>query len=156
MPWILLVEDDPAMREGLADCLTLEGYTVEGAADGEQAMAALETSLSFTREGGKRPALILLDLLMPVMSGWQLLHRLRDDPRFQGIPVVLMSAALQGGPPLPAADGYLPKPFDLAELLALVARLCGPPASPPPPGPGSAAPPPSGAVPGSRRHAAAR
>lgn len=126
-PWILLVEDDPAMREGLRECLELEGYAVEAAANGEQAVAALETPLRFTLEGGERPAMILLDLLMPVMSGWQLLERLRDDRRLKGVPVVLISAALQGGPPIPAADGYLLKPFEVAELLKLVARYCGPP-----------------------------
>jgi CheY-like chemotaxis protein len=117
---ILLVEDDLGIRQGIADCLVLEGYEVEAAANGAEALAHLRA--------GPRPGLIVLDLVMPVMNGAQLLARLRRDPGLADIPVVLMTAAMPPGPRLPPASGYLSKPFELSELLALVERHCGAPA----------------------------
>jgi len=117
---ILLVEDDAGIREGISDCLVLEGYEVDSAANGAEALARLRAVA--------RPGLILLDLVMPVMNGAQLLALLRREPGLADIPVVLMTAAMPPGPRLPPASGYLSKPFDLSELLGLVERHCGAPA----------------------------
>ena len=123
---ILLVEDDAAIREGVADGLAFEGYQADGVRNGREALDWLE------REGP--PSVVVLDLFMPVMNGAQLLARLRADPRWAGVPAVLMSAALPGRESLPPADAYLQKPFDLEELVAMVARWCPPAAGAPWPG----------------------
>ncbi|HET6923255.1 MAG TPA: response regulator transcription factor [Anaeromyxobacteraceae bacterium] len=123
---ILLVEDDAAIREGVADGLAFEGYQAEGVSNGREALDWLE------REGP--PAVVVLDLLMPVMNGAQLLERLRADPRWAAVPAVLMSAAMPEAEALPRADAYLQKPFDLSELVAAVARWCPPGGGAPAPG----------------------
>lgn len=103
------------MREAVAECLQAEGYRVQALAQGEEA-------LEWARR--ERPALVLVDLVMPVMSGTELLGRLRADPALETVPVVLMTAAIpaRGEMPLPAE--VLRKPFELEELLATVARFC--------------------------------
>ncbi len=116
---ILLVEDDPGIRQGIADFLAFEGYGVDVAANGDEALAYLR---------GARPGLLVLDLVMPVMNGPQLLVRIREEGLAQGVPVAIMTAAMPGASALPPADAYLTKPFDLDELLALVAKHVGPPA----------------------------
>ncbi len=126
---ILLVDDDVAIREGVAEGLAFEGYWTEGVSNGQEALEWLD------REG--RPAMVLLDLLMPVMNGAQLLERLRADPRWAAVPAVLMSAAIPSREALSRADAYLAKPFDLAQVVAAVSRWCGPPAGSAPPAPGN-------------------
>jgi DNA-binding response OmpR family regulator len=116
---ILVVEDDPGIRQGIVDFLAFEGYEVDVARDGEEALRYLRAS---------RPALIVLDLVMPVMNGPQLLSRIRAEGIADGVPVAIMTAAMPGASALPPADAYLTKPFDLDELLAVVARHIGPPA----------------------------
>ena len=128
---ILLVEDDAAIREGVADGLAFEGYQAAGVANGREALDWLE------REGP--PSVVVLDLLMPIMNGAQLLERLRADPRWAGVPAVLMSAAMPGREALPRADAYIQKPFDLSQLVAALARWCPPPGNGPSAG-GAAAP----------------
>lgn len=81
---ILVVEDDSDIRETLQQVLELEGYRVATAANGHEGLAALET--------GERPSLILLDLMMPVMSGAEMLDHLRTDERLADIPVVVVTA----------------------------------------------------------------
>ena len=117
---ILLVEDDAGIRQGIADFLGFEGYVVDAVANGEEALADLRATA---------PALIVLDLVMPVMNGLQLLARIREDRIASEVPVALMTAAMPGASALPAAQAYLSKPFDLDELLAVVARHVGPPAA---------------------------
>jgi DNA-binding response OmpR family regulator len=116
---ILVVEDDPGIRQGIVDFLAFEGYEVDVARDGEEALRYLRAS---------RPALIVLDLVMPVMNGPQLLASIRAEGIADGVPVAIMTAAMPGASALPPADAYLTKPFDLDELLAVVARHIGPPA----------------------------
>ena len=123
---ILLVEDDAAIRQVVADGLALEGYQAEGVSNGREALDWLE------REGP--PAVVVLDLLMPIMNGAQLLEKLRADPRWAAVPAVLMSAAMPVREALPRADAYLVKPFNFSELVATVARWCPPTGSAPPPG----------------------
>jgi len=116
---ILLVEDDWAIRETVADVLLSEGFEVTCAANGEEALHRLG-------EAADQPSLILLDLMMPVMDGWTLRSALRDDPRYAGIPVVVLSAdaGVEGRLARLAPDGFLAKPFELERLLAVVGRYC--------------------------------
>ena len=81
---ILIVEDDSDLREALSEVLRDEGYSVESAADGREALDRLRRDL--------RPSLILLDLTMPVMNGWQFRAEQRRDPALSEIPVVVLSA----------------------------------------------------------------
>jgi CheY-like chemotaxis protein len=87
---IMIVEDEADLRDTLKDVLELYGYRVITAANGAEALQQLES-----RRNGGRPCLILLDLMMPVMNGWELLDRLRDGsrPELAAIPVVVVSAA---------------------------------------------------------------
>jgi CheY-like chemotaxis protein len=113
---VLIVEDNPDLREGLGDLLEAEGYAVAGAANGQEALARLQSE--------PPPCLILLDLMMPVMNGWEFRAAQRRDPALAEIPVVLISA-LEGLERLAgnlAAAGYLRKPLDLGTLLEIVAR----------------------------------
>ncbi len=110
---VLLVEDDEGIRETIAECLAGEGHAVTVTANGAQALAWLDA--------GGLADLVLLDMIMPVMTGDELLRRLRLDARFASLPVVLMTAAPDGAS-LHGAQELLSKPFDLAVLLELVAR----------------------------------
>lgn len=114
---ILIVDDDADIRESLKLALELEGYQVGVARHGGDGWALLD--------GGARPALLLLDLAMPVLSGAELLARIRGDARLAATPVVVLTAfgALPddvGG----LADACLLKPADLDAVLALAARFC--------------------------------
>lgn len=119
---ILLVEDDASIRQGIAEFLGLEGYAVDAVSNGEEALDYLRATA---------PALLVLDLLMPVMTGPQLLVRLREEGLAAGVPVVLMTASMPSASTLPEAQAYLAKPFDLDELLQVVAAHVGPPARTP-------------------------
>jgi CheY-like chemotaxis protein len=114
---ILLVEDDVAIRETVADVLECEGFAVTCAANGEEALRRLG-------DGSSRPGVILLDLMMPVMDGWAFRSAQRSDPRISGIPVVVLSAGAEGSLASLAPDAYLPKPFELDRLLDVVGRYC--------------------------------
>ena len=115
---ILVVEDDPGIRQGIADFLGFEGYAVDVAVNGEEALTYLRS---------RRPSLVVLDLVMPVMNGPQLLERIRSEGIAADVPVAIMTAAMPGASTLPVADAYLSKPFDLDELLRVVGRHAGPP-----------------------------
>jgi CheY-like chemotaxis protein len=111
---LLVIDDDEAIRTALAELLELCGYSVAVAADGQEGVELLEYGLA--------PRAIVLDLMMPRMDGWTFLARLRRDPRFRDLPVVVTSAVAMDGPP--GADASLQKPFDVGELDRAVARLC--------------------------------
>jgi CheY-like chemotaxis protein len=117
MPSVMIVEDDRDTREMLGRFLELEGFEVRTAANGQLALEALQ-------EDGT-PSVILLDLMMPVMNGWQFREMQVRDPRFSQIPVVVVTAA---GPrediPEINADGWLSKPVDFDRLLATIGSLC--------------------------------
>ena len=116
---ILVVEDDLAVRDGLRGLLEDEGYTALGAANGREA-------LDVATEGDRLPGMILLDLRMPVMDGWQFLEEWKRRRPAERCPVVLLSglAYIQGAPGV--AD-FLSKPVDAEKLLSCVRRLYGPP-----------------------------
>lgn len=112
---ILLIEDDEGIRDSVAECLTSEGYSVTPVSNGVEGLEWLR------REN--HADLIVLDLVMPVMNGAQFLEAVREDPAFRKVPVVLMTAAMPTTDlPIPDANGYLAKPFELDDLLATVAR----------------------------------
>ena len=116
---VLIVDDDPDILQTLALCLTSEGYTVLMASNGQEA-------LDLVRQ--QKPACILLDLMMPVMDGWQFVHEL-DQRGLRKAPLLILSAdrAVQGHASKLHADAYLAKPFDLDELLGKVSHLTGGP-----------------------------
>jgi CheY-like chemotaxis protein len=110
---ILIVDDDTESREALADLLSNEGYDVIGAENGRQAPDYLN---------GTTPALIILDLMMPVMSGWEFRARQKIDPRLKSLPVVVMTAS--GLVHDIDADAIVSKPIDFATLISVVKQNC--------------------------------
>ncbi|MCY0991240.1 response regulator [Nannocystis sp. ILAH1] len=117
MPPILLVEDDADIRDAVAELLRDEGYDVHGVDNGEKA-------LTYLHQAEREPCLILLDLMMPVLDGWQVIDRLRAQDRLLALPVVVMSAASPKAAPADVA-AFVRKPIDLDLLLGLVKRYCG-------------------------------
>jgi CheY-like chemotaxis protein len=112
---ILVVEDDEAIRESLRDVLELEGWSVAQADNGSSALDLLE--------GGLQPSLVLLDLMMPVMNGLELLSRLRSTPLFASLAVIVVSAWPPSAIDLPGStQGFVKKPVDLDLLLAAIAK----------------------------------
>ncbi len=112
---ILLVEDDPAVRDALGDLLAGEGYDAAFAVDGRDALERLR--------GGFDAELILLDLRMPTMTGWEFRVEQRRDPRLAQIPVVAISADATPQAAAVDAAAYLSKPFDARELLRVMERV---------------------------------
>jgi CheY-like chemotaxis protein len=115
---VFIVEDDVDTREMLGRFLELEGYRVETAANGKLALERLET--------GVGPCVILLDLMMPVMDGWQFRQAQVRDATLADIPVIVVSAAGRDRLEKIQADAYLSKPVDLDELLGCVTQFCRP------------------------------
>jgi CheY-like chemotaxis protein len=113
---VLIVEDDAEMRDMMAQLLTLEGFRTATAANGSEALAYLQR--------GDLPDLILLDLMMPVMDGWEFRRRQQADPALAALPVIVLSAL----EPVRAADFgdalFLTKPLDFDRLLDLVRQHC--------------------------------
>ena len=115
---ILVIEDDAATRDALSLALEDEGYFVTGVANGQEALQHLRHTAP--------PNLILLDLMMPVMNGWEFRKQQAEDPALQSIPVVVVSAdpgVLRKAAALGATD-YLIKPIDFDNLLEAVQRSC--------------------------------
>ena len=114
---VLIVDDDEATLSALADLLEFEGYRVEKARDGKDALEKLRSSA---------PGLVLLDLKMPVMDGWQFLTERAKDSSASETPVVLLS----GLPFIPNAPGvadFLSKPINPGRVISCVRRFCGSP-----------------------------
>jgi two-component system, chemotaxis family, chemotaxis protein CheY len=115
---VLVVDDEPAIRQLLDDVLSAEGHAVLSATDGRHALDQLHS--------GARPCVILLDLMMPLLDGWQLAEQLRDDPELRTIPFAVIAAN-----PRYEADAYrigaaawLGKPLEVSTLLETVEHLC--------------------------------
>jgi len=104
---ILVVEDEPPMAEFLAGWLERLGYAVALASDGAEALARLQAS---------QPRLILVDLMLPSMGGWELVRRIRADARLRPIPIVLCTARQEAHAPTDLVQGILHKPFSLDEF----------------------------------------
>jgi DNA-binding NarL/FixJ family response regulator len=116
---LLLVDDEPGIRESVQAYLEdNEGWRVTAASNAEDAWQTLETQI---------PNLIISDIMMPQVNGYEFLHRLREDPRYRSIPVVFLTARgmtsdrIQGYEA--GCDAYLSKPFDPEELEAIVRNL---------------------------------
>jgi CheY-like chemotaxis protein len=108
---VLVVDDDDAIRESVRDVLTDEGYRVLSAENGAVALEAVQAHAADLR-------VVLLDLMMPVMSGWELLEVLQAHERYSRIPVVVVSAMSA-----PGTRGHIQKPIDVDHLLATVAKF---------------------------------
>ena len=115
---ILVVDDDATIREALATLLTMEGYRVDAAANGAEALQAVEREL---------PALVILDMHMPMVDGWAFAEAARAEGFDPPILVVTATAtsAERAAQEISAA-GFMAKPFDIAELLEAVEKLCAP------------------------------
>jgi CheY-like chemotaxis protein len=112
MRTVLIVEDEVTTRDALIELLEKNGRMIVMAGDGQEALQRLSTI--------PRPSLILLDLIMPRMDGWEFLRRQSADPAIASIPTIVLS-----GSSLPAgAKHQLAKPIDAERLLALVDQYC--------------------------------
>lgn len=112
---ILIVEDDNDIRETLQQALELEGFRVFTAPNGQDALESLPKI--------EKPGLILLDLMMPVMNGWQFLEAKKGHADLMTIPVIVITAA---GDKVKTVDanGVIKKPVDLDDLLSVVKQYC--------------------------------
>jgi len=119
-----VVDDNDALRENLAECLAAEGFQVTEARSGQGALDHLAS--------GPLPSVILVDQMMPGMTGAELVSRIRTDPRLAGVRLVLSTGLAPPRGTLPV-DAVLTKPFGVAELLEAIrppAAPAGPPAPP--------------------------
>lgn len=119
---ILVVEDDAMIREGIKEALEMEGYrSVLTASNGREALEQLNIIA--------HPCLILLDLMMPIMSGWEMLKVMKSTDALVPIPIVLVSAAGEDRLRSVKAEtqGYIKKPIHLDTLLSWVEKYCGKP-----------------------------
>lgn len=116
MSTILVVDDEPAIVETVAELLSWEGHTVLSAHDGEQALAQLRTSTSVE--------VVLLDFMMPVKDGIQTLREIRADAQLASLRVILTTAAPTSLPKdAPQYDALLVKPFSVDQLKDAIARV---------------------------------
>lgn len=113
---ILVVEDEADVRESLREILEESGYDVYCASNGKEALELLARA-------DPRPGLILLDMVMPVMNGQEMLAALKQVHALAAIPVTIVSGSLEK----PPASSFLNKPVDFNALLALVEKTCGHP-----------------------------
>ena len=118
MSTVLVVEDSPTQREMIADLLKGSGLVVKIAHDGMEALEQVQTF---------RPDIVVLDIVMPKMNGYEVCRRLKTDPKLQGVPVVMCSSkgeefdrywGMKQG-----ADAYIVKPFQPKELVGTVKQL---------------------------------
>ncbi|AEI64041.1 response regulator [Corallococcus macrosporus] len=114
MKRLLIVDDELAIVEALQDILSVEGYDIVTAFNGAEGLQRLADG---------KPDLVLLDLMMPVMDGREMLRRMREDPRLRGIPVVVMSAGRISDEERRSSARFLAKPFELDVLLDTIAEL---------------------------------
>jgi CheY-like chemotaxis protein len=117
--WVLVVDDDADVRETVVDMLTFGGFRVEAVADGRVALERLGRAEPL-------PALLVLDLEMPIMNGWELIAELRKNARLAGIPYVIFSAVCAGERVSELeAEACVPKGGSTLELLRVVERCTG-------------------------------
>jgi excisionase family DNA binding protein len=111
-PVVLLVDDDARVRELVRVNLEFEGYTVREAGSADEGLAAIEDA---------KPDLVLLDVMMPQVDGWEMLQQIQERHGAGAIPVVMFSGKLEGGGETEAAQrgarGFIGKPFDLQQLI---------------------------------------
>lgn len=123
---VLVVDDDPGIRRLIIAALKRDGYAFREASNGQEALDSMRA---------ERPNVVVLDLMMPIVSGWDVLREREADDELSRIPVIIVSAN-RAPELLTAVDkgicAFLPKPFDIAALSALV-RSCLIPSSTPSP-----------------------
>lgn len=115
-PCVLIVEDDDGAREALSDCLEMEGISVVAARNGREALDYLHSSPA--------PKVILLDLYMPVMTGWEFRAVQKKDASIADIPVVVVTAFGSGVTKQIDADLVMHKPLDLDRLITVIRDYC--------------------------------
>jgi CheY-like chemotaxis protein len=115
MPHVLVVDDNDDFRDAICAFLRARGYGALAARDGQDALDLLFSAPT--------PAVIVLDLHMPHMTGWELLRVLRSYGRLERVPVVIVSASARVVSPHTIPTTILAKPFDAATLLEVVRRL---------------------------------
>ena len=119
MGYLLVVDDDASHRALISDVLEEMGYRTREASNGREALDAMETEM---------PVAVLLDLRMPVMSGWGLLEALKKLPRARNLPIIIISAyGFEWEAELVGASGYVSKPVDLGKLRTTLQQIVGPP-----------------------------
>ena len=113
---VLIVEDDEDLREMMAQLLTLEGFDTATAANGREALDYLHRA--------DKPEVILLDLMMPVMDGWEFRRQQQAEPDLARVPVIVLSALDPTRAANVDATAFLKKPLDFDRLLDLVRTYC--------------------------------
>jgi CheY-like chemotaxis protein len=118
MNHILIVDDDQAIRDVVSDILEMSDYQVKTACNGAEALETMRVD---------RPAAVLLDLMMPVMNGWEFLRQYKVEVPVAPVPVVIMSAARDASAVAGqlGAQAFLSKPFEIEAILAVVGRVAG-------------------------------
>jgi CheY-like chemotaxis protein len=113
---ILVVDDDSAIRNVVADILELSDYPVKTATNGAEALDQVRA---------ERPAAVLLDLMMPVMDGREFMRQVRREPKLAPLPIVIMSAARDAGAVADelGAQAFLAKPFEMDAVLHVIGQL---------------------------------
>ncbi|MEO8211717.1 MAG: response regulator [Myxococcales bacterium] len=114
---ILLAEDDLEIRDAVQELLEEKGYDVIPARTGRQALDFLSL------DPRSPPDLVILDLMMPIVTGWQVLETMQHDPALSKVPVVILTATSQDRPT--GAAAFLRKPFQIEVLLETIQRLDG-------------------------------
>lgn len=114
---ILLIDDDRDVRESMKSVLEIQGYHVVTAVNGLEGVEKLKAL-------DKLPCVILLDLMMPDVNGWQFLDMQSADPKLRDVPVVICSAYMETAKSIRTVDGFIPKPVQLNSLLGAVKAFC--------------------------------
>ncbi len=112
---ILVVEDDIDIRSALVQILRLEGHSTAEASNGKEALEYIRNN--------PRPCMVLLDMMMPIMSGRQFLDVFKDEPESSKVPVVIISAVADRVDTSGAKE-FIKKPLDVPKLLEVVAKYC--------------------------------
>lgn len=112
---VLVVEDEEDLRDMMREALEMSGYAVTAVEEGQQALDALARL--------EHVCVVLLDLMMPGMNGWDFVAKLRERPEYANVPVIIHSSAPDRAPA--GVDSVLRKPLSLTNLLAVVKKYCG-------------------------------
>lgn len=117
-PKILLVDDEPSLVKIVSRRLEAEGFTVSVAMDGEEALSQVVA---------QNPRLIILDVMLPKLTGYEVCKKLKADPKYKHIPIVLFTAKVQARDEMvgfeAGADAYVRKPFRAPELIEKITTL---------------------------------